>query len=101
MQLSSSFGDMRSLARNVVAKANKAGKDVFYWEPHWRDRRKGCPVRCATLGADIVEANLAATILNARVDSWRNSRAILCDVSSLLNVNSVELSHAEKEVCDA
>lgn len=88
---------MRILAPNVEAKENKRGLFVYYWRPHWRDRKKGCPMRCETLGLNVVEANARARDLNSRVEAWRNSRVNSGDGTCLLNINSVELHHAKEE----
>lgn len=90
------IGNMRH-ASNVLVKTNKAGNAAYYWVPHWRDRRKGCPVRSQTLGADISNANSLATLLNLQVENWRNSRVILDNANYRLNVNSIELQHVKEE----
>jgi hypothetical protein len=47
---------------------------AYYWSPHIRDIRDGCPVRPEPLGRDYAAAVARATLLNLHLKAWRTGR---------------------------
>jgi len=60
--------------RYTRAKDLASGQVAWFWEPPTGDRRAGCPLKAAPLGADLVDAFAKARELNAALDAWRRGR---------------------------
>jgi hypothetical protein len=61
-----------SWPRYMREKRLRGGGLAYYWEPHPRDRAKGCPIHPEALGPDYASAIQRAGFLNKHLDDWRS-----------------------------
>lgn len=62
--------------RYMLAKRLATGVTAYFWSPHARDFRAGCPVRREALGTDYGDAIRRAALLNTHLDAWRSGSRV-------------------------